>query len=51
MDQRYHDAYKEFKGYIELIRNGGVINLDDKARSEFFKNNIRCPKWRSIFKQ
>lgn len=51
MDHRYHDSFKEFKGYISTLRNNDITKLDDKARSEFLKDQIRDPKWRSIFKQ
>lgn len=51
MDHRYHDAFKEFKGYVADIRNSNITKMSDKERGNWLKDNIMDPKWRSNFKQ
>jgi len=45
MDHRYHEAFVEFRNYIEklrgLNRKGGI-----KDAEIYLKNQIECPKWR-----
>lgn len=49
MDQRYHEAFKEFKGYIGSLNEINFKTWSDKDVKSFLKENIKDPKWRSIF--
>jgi len=48
MDQYYHQAYTELRANLNFL-SGLNIKRGYAAISSDLKNNILCPKWRSIF--
>ncbi|EGR30262.1 hypothetical protein IMG5_206927 [Ichthyophthirius multifiliis] len=49
MDQRYHESFKEFKGYINELTQIDFNTWQQKDILLFLKDKIKDPKWRSIF--
>lgn len=48
-DQRYHEAFKEVKGYVNALTQINFKTWSDKEVKEFLKENIKDPKWRANF--
>ncbi|CAD8132386.1 unnamed protein product [Paramecium pentaurelia] len=49
MDQRYHEAFTEFRGYIAKLSQINTKELTKSQIESYLKENIDCPKWRLIF--
>lgn len=48
LDHRYHESFREFKGYIKSLRDFEPNTASLKDNINFLNQNIACPKWRSI---
>lgn len=49
LDHRYYDAFKEFKEYIQKLRELNLSSSNSKDIAHYLKENIKDPKWRSVF--
>jgi pimeloyl-ACP methyl ester carboxylesterase len=50
IDQRYHEAFQEFRGYLEKLNEIDVRAPKNEIET-VLKRDIQDPKWRAIFSQ
>ena len=48
MEQRYHEAYTELRGWVDYLRHAN-INRGFNAINHEFKDHILDPRWRTLF--